>query len=62
VEKKLLDVKELAEYLKIEKSTVYAWISQKKIPYIKVGRLPRFSLDRINQWLDKKSIEPHQIY
>jgi excisionase family DNA binding protein len=51
--KNLIDPKGLSEYLKISIETVYAWTSQKRIPYIKVGRLVRFDLDEIAKWLEK---------
>ncbi len=37
---KLLNVAETANILKIKKSTIYAWVHQKKIPFIKLyGKL-----------------------
>lgn len=57
--KDLIDVRELSEYLGITVETAYNWVSQKKIPYIKVGRLLRFDLDKINEWLEKSS---HSLY
>ena len=34
---KLLDINETAEFLKIKKSTIYAWVHRKEIPFIKMG-------------------------
>ena len=57
MEKRFLDIVELAEYLKIKRGTVYVWICYKKIPYVKMGRLIRFDLRKIEKWLEEKSIE-----
>ncbi|HVA66253.1 MAG TPA: excisionase [Elusimicrobiota bacterium] len=33
-------------------------ISQKRIPYTKVGRLTRFPERRINEWIEVRTVEP----
>lgn len=50
-DRKLLNIDRLAEYLNVNRNTIYAWISQKKIPYIKLGRLVRFRLNDILKWV-----------
>lgn len=52
--KDILTLKELASYLKLSKSKLYAYVQQGKIPASKVGRLWRFRKSRINAWLDKQ--------
>jgi len=47
----LMDVKGLAEYLKVKESWVYEKIHTKKIPFQKAGRFPRFRKDSIDKWL-----------
>jgi len=54
---KLLSPQELSDVLSISIETVYAWTSQKRIPYIKMGRLVRFNMDEVNKWLEKQRIE-----
>ena len=56
-EKQLFDTKEAAEYLGISKNTLYEWIIQKKIPYIKVGKLVKFRVDDLEEWLKKRTQE-----
>ena len=48
----LMDVEELAEYLKVKKSWVYEKVHTKKIPFQKAGRFPRFRKMHIDKWLD----------
>ena len=42
----LMDVKGLAEYLKVKESWVYEKIHTKQIPFVKAGRFPRFRKKR----------------
>jgi excisionase family DNA binding protein len=50
--RKLMDIAECAEYLGVSARTVYNWVSQRAIPFIKVhGKLVRFRLTDIENWL-----------
>jgi excisionase family DNA binding protein len=50
VQPKFLNVKELAELLRIKTRTVYEMVSQRRIPYRKVGDRTIFLLDEILEW------------
>jgi excisionase family DNA binding protein len=45
-----LTLKEVAELLKVKPRTIYAWVSDKRIPYERKGSLLRFRLDAIVAW------------
>ena len=45
-----LDVKEVAELLRIQRRTVYEMVSQGRIPYRKAGDRTIFLLDEILEW------------
>ena len=47
---KFLNVKELAELLRIKTRTVYEMVSQRRIPYRKAGDRTIFLLDEILEW------------
>ena len=47
----LVDVNELARRLGISRHTIYSWVSQRRIPYLKVGRLLRFEPTAVDAWL-----------
>lgn len=49
----LLNIHELSKQLNAKESFIRSLIFQKKIPYIKIGRLVRFSQTEINNWLKK---------
>ncbi|OQA92043.1 MAG: Helix-turn-helix domain protein [Elusimicrobia bacterium ADurb.Bin231] len=53
---KLLNINELAEYLGIKISTVYSWVNQRKIPYVKVGRLVKFDQVDIDKWIAEQKV------
>lgn len=51
-----MDVNELADYLKLEKQTIYNWLHKKKIAGIKVGRVWRFDKNSIDEWLHSRVV------
>ena len=53
--RKLLDVEDLASYLKLQKQTIYNWLNQKKISGIKIGGVWRFDKKEIDLWLKSRS-------
>jgi PTS system nitrogen regulatory IIA component len=51
---KLMSVQELAEYLNVNISTVYAWSQQGQIPAMKIGTMWRYRRSEIEAWLDSR--------
>ena len=51
---RLMDLDELAEYLRLKKQTLYNWLHEGKISGIKVGGVWRFDPKEINAWLNSK--------
>jgi len=47
----IMTMDELAEYLKISKSTLYKLATDKKLPGQKIGKRWRFHKDAIDEWL-----------
>ena len=62
MEKRYLTVKELSEYLGIPRHTIYCWISMRKIPFVKMGRLVRFDIEAIQKWVQQRKVEVHKIW
>ena len=52
---KLLNAKEVSEILGLELSTIYNWVHYRKIDYIKVGRLLKFSPDVVQNFIANNS-------
>lgn len=51
----VMNVEEMAGYLRVAPATIYRLAQQGKIPGAKVGRSWRFSRDTIDRWLADQS-------
>ncbi len=51
---RLIDIDELADYLKLKRQTIYNWLHQRKIAGIKVGGVWRFDRREVDLWLKSK--------
>ncbi len=50
----LMDIKEVASYLRVKDSTVYTWAQEGKLPAFRLGRLWRFRRADLDAWLENK--------
>ena len=55
--KRLININELSEYIGLSKNTIYCWVSQRRIPFVKLGRLTKFDLQKIEEWIEENSVE-----
>jgi excisionase family DNA binding protein len=55
MEKKLLNIKELSEYLGVKEHTLYIWVSQRRIPFVKCGRLTKFDVKAVDKWIERNT-------
>ncbi|MFA6217213.1 MAG: helix-turn-helix domain-containing protein [Candidatus Omnitrophota bacterium] len=46
-----MNIDELADYLRLQKQTIYNWLSQGKLSGIKVGGVWRFNRRDVDTWL-----------
>jgi len=51
---RLMDIDELADYLRLKRQTLYNWLHQRKISGIKVGGVWRFDRRDIDSWLKSR--------
>ncbi len=58
IKRRLLNIQEVAEYTGLSVHTLYTMVSQRRIPYVKVGRLTKFDLNTIDAWIEKNSVRP----
>ena len=47
----LLSIQDVAQWLTVKPSTLYAWIAQKKMPALKIHGVIRFRREDIEVWL-----------
>ena len=46
-----LSVNEIAAYPGIKRDTIYKWISEKRMPAHRMGRLWKFRRDEVDDWV-----------
>ncbi|PIP20681.1 MAG: hypothetical protein COX40_03525 [Candidatus Omnitrophica bacterium CG23_combo_of_CG06-09_8_20_14_all_40_11] len=57
MDKRFLNISEVAQYLGLTKGSLYVWVHQRRIPYLKIGKLLKFDIIEIEQWLKDKRIK-----
>jgi excisionase family DNA binding protein len=59
LEDRLLKIDEAAAYLGVAVGTLYHWVSQERIPVVRIsGRAVRFRLSALNNWATSMTIHP----
>jgi len=48
-----VDIEEVAAHLRVAKESIYRWIESKGLPAHRVGRLLRFKLSEVDDWVRK---------
>lgn len=56
--RRLINIRELAEYLGMSINTIRSWVWLRKIPYFRMGKLIRFDLCKIEKWLKDREVLP----
>jgi len=54
VKKKVMNLREVAGYLGVHRSTIYKYAQKGSIPAFKIGSDWRFPKKHIDQWIDEK--------
>jgi len=57
----LVDIHEAARYLSVSESTLYGWVWQRRISFVKVGRAVRFDLADLRQFVDENRIPARRV-
>ncbi len=47
----LITVQEAAKFLAVSTSTLYGWVYQRRIPFVKVGRALRFEMAELQKFI-----------
>ncbi len=58
IKRRLLNVKETAEYAGLSVHTLYTMASQRRIPFVKVGRLVKFDIRLLDAWIKENTVMP----
>ena len=62
IERRYLSPRELSEYTGFSRETVYLWVRQRNIPFIKKSRLLKFDKEEIDKWLRKDRVGSLSAY
>lgn len=58
ITRRLFTIREVAEYTGLSVHTLYTMTSQRRIPFVKTGRLVKFDLKAIDAWIERHSVKP----
>ena len=52
----LMTIEDLSDYLKVSRRTIYEWLKLNKIPAVKLVGQWRFKKDKIDAWIENRSL------
>ena len=56
--KRLLDIREVETYTGLAVPTLYTMVSQRRIPFVKLGRLVKFDKGKVDEWIKYNTVMP----
>lgn len=56
--RRLITIQEAGEYTGLSPSTLYTMVSQRRVPYVKVGRLVKFDQAMLDAWIKQNTVMP----
>ena len=56
--RRLISIHEAATYTGLSPHTLYTMVSQRRIPYVKVGRLVKFDVGLLDAWIKQNTVMP----
>jgi excisionase family DNA binding protein len=58
IKRRLLSIDETSEYLGLAQTTLYKMVSQRRLPFVKVGRLVKFDKGLLDEWIKHNTFMP----
>ena len=55
---RLVSIKEAAVYTGLSPHTIYTMVSQRRIPFVKIGRLVKFDVELLDRWIKQNTVMP----
>jgi len=56
--RRFLSIEETAEYTGLSVNTLYKMVSQRRIPFVKMGRLTKFNIELLDAWIKQNTVMP----
>lgn len=60
--RRLLNIQEVAEYTGLSPHTLYTMVSQRRIPFVKLGRLTKFDRYELDRWITSQSVKARRPF
>jgi excisionase family DNA binding protein len=57
IERRLIDVNQMADYTGLAVKTIYSMVSKRRIPFVKLGRLTKFDVREVDTWIKKNAVK-----
>jgi excisionase family DNA binding protein len=57
IQRRLLDIRDIAAYTGLSRHNLYTMVSQRRIPFVKIGRLTKFDRFEIDRWIASHSVK-----
>ncbi len=58
IARRLISIQEASDYTSLAVNTLYKMVNQRRIPYVKVGRLVKFDLAQLDEWINQQTVMP----
>ena len=55
---RLITIRQAAGYTGLSVHTLYTVVSQRRIPFVKVGRLTKFDVGLLDAWIKQNTVMP----
>ncbi len=56
--RRLISIQDAAHYTGLSVQTLYKMVSQRRIPFVKMGRLTKFDVALLDAWIKQNTIMP----
>lgn len=60
--RRLLNIQEVADYTGLSVHTLYCMVSQRRIPFVKLGRLTKFDRYELDRWITSQSVKARRPF
>ncbi len=56
--RRLISIQDAAQYTDLSVQTLYKMVSQRRIPFVKMGRLTKFDVALLDAWIKQNTVMP----
>ena len=62
VRPRLMNIEDCSIYIGLSVHTIYTMVSQRRIPFVKIGRLVKFDVVLLDAWITKRTVMPIPVH